>query len=297
MFIARGLRDARFGSELNSKFDHVPNRNGNLEIVDGQTEHASDWMGETHDDTERLFNALPFAHAPSTGGANRIMPSTPAPPPDDTSRKGSSTPSPAVPAPPTFDTDTARAAAPTVPADRRLCPKQTLVEQTIQPHDHTHRAHPAGSHRAYLVFSKDWTYIKDAPVSGDQLLRAFLAGATGDPSNHHEAMRMNESGWRPAELAEIQNHLTNQSWTEIDASEVPHGRRLVRMTWAYKTKRSGKLKARLCIQGCSQIPGIDYDQTFCATLRHSARTMCRLSQLGTSYEKMGLCRSLLARKP
>ena len=34
MFIARGLRDARFGSELNSKFDHLPNRN--LEIVDAQ---------------------------------------------------------------------------------------------------------------------------------------------------------------------------------------------------------------------------------------------------------------------
>ena len=30
---------------------------------------------------------------------------------------------------------------------------------------------------------------------------------------------MNEAGWRPAELAEIQNHLTNKSWTEIDDFE------------------------------------------------------------------------------
>ena len=68
---------------------------------------------------------------------------------------------------------------------------------------------------------------------------------------------------------------TNRSWTEIDASDVPAGRRLVRMTWAYKTKRSGKLKARLCIQGCSQVPGVDYDQTFCATMRSGTlRVLC-----------------------
>ena len=47
-------------------------------------------------------------------------------------------------------------------------------------------------------------------------------------------MRMNERGWRPAEIAEIQNHLTNKSWTEIDASEVPHGRR-----WS---ERPGRIK-------------------------------------------------------
>ena len=30
-------------------------------------------------------------------------------------------------------------------------------------------------------------------------------------------------------------------------------------------QRDGPLKARLCIQGCSQVAGIDYDQTFCGT--------------------------------
>ena len=50
------------------------------------------------------------------------------------------------------------------------------------------------------------------------------------------------------------------------------------MTWAYKTKRSGKLKARLCIQGCSQVPGVDYDQTFCATMRSGTlRVLCAAS--------------------
>ena len=52
MFIARILRDARFGNELDSKFDRTPNRN--LEIPDGQVEHAEDWMGEVNDDPRNI---------------------------------------------------------------------------------------------------------------------------------------------------------------------------------------------------------------------------------------------------
>eukprot|EP00965_Chrysotila_dentata_P257101 6212767-Pleurochrysis_carterae.AAC.3 len=35
----------------------------------------------------------------------------------------------------------------------------------------------------------------------------------------------------------------------------------------YKTKRNGSLKARLCVQGCAQVAGVDYNQTFCSTMR------------------------------
>ena len=52
---------------------------------------------------------------------------------------------------------------------------------------------------------------------------------------------------------------------------MPNGRKLVKLVWAYeyKRKRNGTLKARLCVQGCAQIPGVDYDQTFCAAMRPS----------------------------
>ena len=53
------------------------------------------------------------------------------------------------------------------------------------------------------------------------------------------------------------------------------GRKLVKMTWAYKVKRNGTLKARLCVQGCTQVAGIDYNQTFCSTMRGSTlRSVC-----------------------
>lgn len=91
-------------------------------------------------------------------------------------------------------------------------------------------------------------------------------------------MGMNRHGWLEAEHKELKAHRRNNSWTELDRSELPSGRRLVKMTWAYKTKRNGTLKARLCVQGCSQIPGVDFDQTHCATLRPtSLRTLAALS--------------------
>ena len=92
---------------------------------------------------------------------------------------------------------------------------------------------------------------------------------------------MNEAGWRPAEESELLNHRSNGSYEWVDASSVPAGRKLVKMTWVYKTKRSGKLKARLCVQGCSQIPGVDYDQTHCSTMRSGSLRM--LSALAAEH--------------
>ena len=91
-------------------------------------------------------------------------------------------------------------------------------------------------------------------------------------------MTIDREGWSKAEETEIANHISNGSWTEIDQSKMPLGRRLVRMTWAYKTKRDGRKKARLCVQGCSQVPGVDYDQTFCATMRlGTLRLLCAVA--------------------
>ena len=38
------------------------------------------------------------------------------------------------------------------------------------------------------------------------------------------------------------------------------------MTWVYKMKRDSTQKARLCVQGCSQVYGVDYDQVWSGTL-------------------------------
>lgn len=110
----------------------------------------------------------------------------------------------------------------------------------------------------------------------------------GDPANRKSMLRQPDvQGWISAEKAELKNHADNQSFTYLDRSALPNGRKLVRMTWVYKRKRSGKLKARLCVQGCSQVPGVDYNQTFCATMRS---TTLRLLSAVAARQRMHMRR-------
>eukprot|EP00965_Chrysotila_dentata_P064592 2141699-Pleurochrysis_carterae.AAC.1 len=87
-----------------------------------------------------------------------------------------------------------------------------------------------------------------------------LSADTPGPKTRKQALRDDRSGWTAAERSEIANHEANGSWRMMDRSEVPQHRNLVRLIWVYKRKRSGALKARLCVQGCSQIKGVDYEQ-------------------------------------
>ena len=100
----------------------------------------------------------------------------------------------------------------------------------------------------------------------------------GDPSNHGEAMRDDPTAWGQSEIGEIGNHESKGSWSYILRSEMPSGRRIVKLTWVYKTKRDGRKKSRLCVQGCTQVAGVDYDQTFCAAMRSgSLRLLCSIA--------------------
>lgn len=71
----------------------------------------------------------------------------------------------------------------------------------------------------------------------------------GAPATRAAAMRSGRAGWMKAEEAELTNHQSNASWDYAPASDLPKGRKIVRFTWAYKVKRDGRLKARLCVQG------------------------------------------------
>ena len=117
---------------------------------------------------------------------------------------------------------------------------------------------------------------------------AFVVQSDGavrrDPRNHDEAMADDSEGWLKAESEELENHQNNGSFTLMDRSvfekEAPN-RRLVKLVWVYKRKRSGRMKARLCVQGCTQQPGIDFDQTHCATMRGTSLRL--LSAIAGQY--------------
>ena len=105
----------------------------------------------------------------------------------------------------------------------------------------------------------------------DSSLSVALAKPSSvDPKSQADAYARDRSGWRESEAKELQNHHDNGSWEYIDASQLPRGRRLVKLVWVYKVKRNGSLKSRLCVQGCRQVPGVDYDQTWCGAMRSTS---------------------------
>ena len=52
----------------------------------------------------------------------------------------------------------------------------------------------------------------------------------GDPSNHAEAMRDDSAMWGTSERSEIGNHEDKGSWSYIERSALPAGRRIVKLT-------------------------------------------------------------------
>ena len=104
-------------------------------------------------------------------------------------------------------------------------------------------------------------------------LQAIVCNINESPRGRKHALQQDREGWIKAETKEIEAHERNRSWTVILAHEVPVGRRVIRMLWIYKVKRDGTLKARLCVMGSSQKPGIDFDQTYCATMRAASLRM------------------------
>ena len=99
-----------------------------------------------------------------------------------------------------------------------------------------------------------------------------------DPRSHRQAMKAPEAAeWQAAKLAELQNHTANGSFREMNRGNArrladAHGANfnVTGCLWVYKTKRDGRRKARLCLNGASQQEGVDYDQTSSSTLRHSS---------------------------
>eukprot|EP00965_Chrysotila_dentata_P066620 2206284-Pleurochrysis_carterae.AAC.4 len=112
----------------------------------------------------------------------------------------------------------------------------------------------------------------DKPALGRVTGCAFaISNVSTDPLSPKQAMAEERVGWGAAERAKIANHANNGNWTTIDRSKVPSGRSLVRPIWVYKCKRGGALKARLYVQSCARVYGVDYDQTFwprCDTRRY-----------------------------
>jgi Reverse transcriptase (RNA-dependent DNA polymerase) len=57
-------------------------------------------------------------------------------------------------------------------------------------------------------------------------------------------------------------------WEIISKEDFPEGRRTINCKWVFKIKRNGIFQARLVACGFSQIPGIDFNESFAPVINN-----------------------------
>ena len=93
------------------------------------------------------------------------------------------------------------------------------------------------------------------------------------PKSYKEALQSPfATQWKAAMDEEFHSLILNKTWR---LTNLPPGRKAIRCKWVYalKTKPDGSLdrfKARLVAKGCSQIPGVDFHETFSPTVKYDS---------------------------
>jgi hypothetical protein len=108
-----------------------------------------------------------------------------------------------------------------------------------------------------------------------QLTPLALAAAelsTNDPRSYREAMaRPDAEEWRGGCVKEMVQLNANETWILV---EPPPDTNIVGCRWVLKLKTmpdgSVKYKARLVAQGFTQMPGVDYDETYSPVVRYAS---------------------------
>ena len=109
-----------------------------------------------------------------------------------------------------------------------------------------------------------------------ELLAAAYVGR--DPASYAEAMKsVDAKQWTDACQYEIDALHKNDTW---ELTDLPPGRKSIKSKWVFKLKADGRYRARLVAKGFTQIPGIDYDETFSPVARfESLRLLLALAAL------------------
>ena len=78
--------------------------------------------------------------------------------------------------------------------------------------------------------------------------------------NHPDEVQRKK--WQDAIHKEFKDMCNRGVWKKVKRSEVPSGRRCVKNKWVFTIKRNGVFRARLVACGYSQVPGVDFSESF-----------------------------------
>jgi hypothetical protein len=122
----------------------------------------------------------------------------------------------------------------------------------------------AATLKASVVHTAATDEVKQLALA--ELLAAAASATVGrDPATYKEAMEAADAEeWGKACHYEMDALSKNDTWELVD---LPPGRKAIKSKWVFKLKADGRFRARLVAKGFTQIPGIDYDETFSPVAR------------------------------
>ena len=115
----------------------------------------------------------------------------------------------------------------------------------------------------------DWSLSKNTSLSPHLITpEIFSLSADEEPSSHSEVERHpKREEWILGEIKERDSVNEAECLKIINRSEVPPGRKILRLRWVYKVKRNDKgeavlYKCRIVVMGNEATEGVDYFETF-----------------------------------
>ena len=78
---------------------------------------------------------------------------------------------------------------------------------------------------------------------------------------NHKDPKVSEN-WQAAINKEFDEMNKKKVWEIIKKEDIPKNRRTIKCKWIFKIKRNGVFRARLVACGYSQIPGVDFNESF-----------------------------------
>lgn len=135
------------------------------------------------------------------------------------------------------------------------------------------------SNRFIAQISTDGATATGSPTEPAQTIEQAMSitessSKIHEPESYEEAVNDPIHGrrWREAIEKELQNLENHQTW---EYEELPADRKAIGSKWVFKVKYHPygsvhRFKARLVAQGFSQVPGIDFSETFAPTVRRES---------------------------
>ena len=123
---------------------------------------------------------------------------------------------------------------------------------------------------------------------------AFVSAVSSDynePKNFDEAWNHSDpvkrAKWRKSINDELDSLKKRNVWRKMKKRDVPPNRRLIGCKWVFKVKRDGRFKSRMVAQGFSQIPGIDFTESFAPVVNDITFRLVIILMMVCEFE--GIC--------